>query len=278
MTAQSTAAAQPGAEKDRVVELLGAQWSHIAGLLAGLNDEQWSRPALPGWDVHDVVAHLIGTERSLSGAALPDIPADPGAHVRNEIGKVNEAWICELRDRPHADLLADFREVTGERLASLRAMSIDDFNAPSWTPSGNATYARFMQIRIFDCWMHEQDIRAAVQQPGNEGGAAAEQSLDEVVAALGYIIGKRGRAPDGSSVLIRLTGPVKRDLAVVVQGRARVVEAMEGQPTATLTLSSSLFMRLAGGRENAESALGRIELGGDQALVRQLATSLAYTI
>ena len=278
MTEQSSAAAQRGAEKDRVVELLGAQWSNIVGLLAGLNDEEWSRLALPGWDVHDVVAHLIGTERSLSGAALPDIPADFGDHVRNDAGKVNEAWICELRDRPHADLLADFREVTGERLASLRAMSIDDFNAPSWTPAGDATYARFMQIRIFDCWMHEQDIRAALQRPGNEGGAAAERSLDEVVAALGYIIGKRGRAPDGSSVLIRLTGPVKRDLAVVVQGRARVVEAVEGEPTATLTLSSSLFMRLAGGREDPEPALGRIELGGDQALARQLATSLAYTI
>jgi hypothetical protein len=37
-------------------------------------------------------------------------------------------------------------------------------------------------------------------------------------------------------------------------------------------------MRLAGGREDAESALDRIELGGDQALARQLATSLAYTI
>ena len=278
MTEPGTVAAQRSAEKDRVVELLGAQWSEIAGLLAGLDDEEWSRPALPGWDVHDVVAHLIGTERSLSGAALPDIPPEPGAHVRNDIGKVNEAWICELRDRPHADLLADFRAVTGKRLASLRAMSVDDFNAPSWTPAGNATYARFMQIRIFDCWMHEQDIRAAVQRPGNESGAAAEQALDEVVVALGYIVGKRGRAPDGSSVLIRLNGPVQRDLAIVVQGRARVVEAIEGEPAATLTLSSSLFMRLAGGREDAESALSRIKLGGDQALARQLATSLAYTI
>jgi uncharacterized protein (TIGR03083 family) len=278
VTDPSTVAAERGAEKARVVELLGAQWSVIAGLLAGLKDAEWSRPALPGWDVHDVVAHLIGTERSLAGAVLPEIPADPGEHVRNDIGKVNEAWICELRDRAHADLLADFRAVTGDRLASLRAMSVDDFNAPSWTPAGNATYARFMQIRVFDCWMHEQDIRAAVEQPGNEGSAAAEQSLAEVVLALGYIIGKRGRAPDGSSVLIRLTEPVQRDLAIVVQGRARVVEAIEREPTATLTLSSSLFMRLAGGREDAEAALSRIEFGGDRALARQLATSFAYTI
>jgi len=135
-----------------------------------------------------------------------------------------------------------------------------------------------MQIRIFDCWMHEQDVRTAVQHPGNESGDVAERALDEVVLALGYIVGKRGRAPDGSSVLIRLTGPVERELAVQVDGRARVVEAIEGAPTATLTLSSTLFMRLAGGREYAETALGRIDLGGDQALALQLAANLAYTI
>ena len=266
------------AEKDLVVELLGCEWADIGDLMAGLDDEQWSLPALPGWDVHDVLAHMIGTERSLAGATFPDVPTDLGSHVRNDIGKVNEAWICALRDRPHADLLADFRAVTAERLASLRQLSVDEFNAPSWTPAGNATYARFMQIRIFDCWMHEQDVRTAVQQPGNESGDVAERALDEVVLALGYIVGKRGRAPDGSSVLIRLTGPVERELAVQVDGRARVVEAIEGAPTATLTLSSTLFMRLAGGREYAETALGRIDLGGDQALALQLAANLAYTI
>jgi uncharacterized protein (TIGR03083 family) len=175
-------------------------------------------------------------------------------------------------------LLADFRSVTAQRLASLRAMSAGEFNAPSWTPAGQATYGRFMQIRIFDCWMHEQDIRAAAGLPGNEDGPVAEEALAQVVLALGYIIGKRGRAPDGSSVLIRLTGPVPRDLAVVVDGRARVVPRIEGEPTASLSLSSSLFLRLAGGREDAGAALGRIDLGGDEALARQLATNLAYTI
>ena len=267
------------AEKDRVVELLGSEWSIICNLLAGLDDRAWSRQALPGWDVHDVLAHLIGTERMLAGEQPPD-PADidAGTHVRNAIGQANETWVLALRERAHAELLADFRRVAADRLASLRAMSTADFNAPSWTPAGQATYARFMQIRIFDCWMHEQDIRAAAGIPGNESGAAAEEALDEVVRALGYIIGKRGRAPDGSSVLIRLTGPLKRDLHVLVEGRARVVEHLEGGSTASLALSSSLFFRLAGGREDAGAAVGRIELGGDTALARQLATNLAYTI
>jgi uncharacterized protein (TIGR03083 family) len=267
------------AEKSRVVELLGQEWAAIDDLLAGISDQDWSREALPGWDVHDVLAHVIGTERMLSGGELPPVPGgDLGAHVRNDIGRANEAWVLALNDRPHAGLLADFRAVTADRLASLRAMSAEEFNAPSWTPAGQATYARFMRIRIFDCWMHEQDIRAALGRPGNEAGPAAAEALAEVVLALGYIVGKRGRAPDGSSVLIRLTGPVERDLPVVVDGRARVVAQIDGEPTASLCLSSSLFLRLAGGREDATEALGRIEFGGDEALGRQLASNLAYTI
>jgi uncharacterized protein (TIGR03083 family) len=266
------------AEKSRIVELLGQEWAAFGDLVAGLDDSDWSREALPGWDVHDVLAHIVGTERMLSGAELPSAPGELGAHIRNDIGRANEAWVLALRERPHAELLADFRSVTAERLAGLRAMSADEFNAPSWTPAGQATYARFMRIRIFDCWMHEQDIRAAIGLPGNDDGPAAAEALAEVVLALGYIIGKKGQAPDGSSVLIRLTGPVERDLLVAVEGRARVVPRINGEPTASLMLSSSLFLRLAGGREDAGEALGRIEFGGDEALGRQLATNLAYTI
>ncbi len=142
-------------------------------------------------------------------------------------------------------------------------MSVEDFYAPSWTPAGPGTYARFMQIRVFDCWMHEQDIRTAVGRPGNETGPAAERSLDEVVGALGYIIGKLGRAPDGSSVLIRLTGPIERDLHVIVEGRARVTDALDGEPTAMITLSSSLFLRLAGGREDPETSAEPVRLDND---------------
>ncbi len=273
--------ADPGeTEKERIIGLLDEEWSAIAGLLTGLSAEQWRTVVLPGWTVHDVLAHMIGTERTLAGDEHPPAPAegDLGPHVRNDIGKINEAWIAALRDRPDDELLADFRSVTAGRLASLRQMPVAEFNAPSWTPAGQATYARFMQIRIFDCWMHEQDIRAALGLPGHDSGPAAEQALAEVTLALGYILGKRGRAPDGCSVLITLRGPVERELAVVVDGRARVVAALDGPPTASLGLSSSLFLRLAGGREDPAAALAGIELGGDEELARQLATNLAYTI
>lgn len=267
-------------DKERIVILLGEQWSAIADLASSLSADAWSAPALPGWDVHDVMAHLVGTETMLDGGAVPTIPdgSEAGDHVRNDIGRANEAWAVSLRDRSPAELLADFRAITAKRLASLTAMSADEFYRPSWTPAGDGTYGRWMEIRIFDCWMHEQDIRAAVGRPGNETGPAAEQSLAEVVGALGYIVGKRGKAPQGSSVLIRLTGPIERDLHVVTSGRAKVVDTLEGEPTATIALPSSLFLRLAGGRQDPVAALGEIKLGGDVALARQLATNIAFTI
>jgi uncharacterized protein (TIGR03083 family) len=281
MTAPAEGAeADHQADKDRLVELLGTEWAVIDGLMASLGDPTWSKPALPGWDVHDTLAHLIGTERMLTGAEQPEAPPGTGeaAHVRNPIAKVNEIWIASLKDRSPAELLADFRAVTTERLGALRSMSVEDFDAPSWTPVGDATYARFMQVRLFDFFMHEQDIRAAVGVGGNEDGPVAEMAVDEVAGALGYIIGKRGGAPDGSSVEISLTGPVHRRLCVVVDGRARVVDRLDGAPTAGLALTSSLFLRLAGGRVDPEASLGEMALTGDTALARQLATHLAYTI
>ena len=43
-----------------------------------------------------------------------------------------------------------------------------------------------MQIRVFDCWLHEQDIRDAVGRPGHETGLAVEVVLDEMATALGF--------------------------------------------------------------------------------------------
>lgn len=266
-------------EKDRIVGLLEQEWGAIADLLDGLPAEAWARPALPGWDVHDVVAHMLSGELMLGGAPRPEVEVDPDTpHVHNDIARLNEAWVVSLRDVAPAEMARRFREVTGERVAALSAMTADDFAAPSWTPVGQATYGRFMLVRVFDAWMHEQDIRVAAGVPGHEDGPVAEAALDEVVGALGYIVGKRAAMPDGTALTIHLTGPIRRDLHVMVDGRARAVDALEGPATVTIALSSSLFLRLAGGRTDPEAALAEVELGGDEALARRLATSLAYTI
>lgn len=267
--------------KDAVVPVLVAEWASIEELLGSLDDAQWAMPtALPGWSVQDNVSHLIGTECTLAGEAPPPCAADVRgfAHVHNDIGVANELWVQALRGERPARLLERFREITAARREVLAAMSQEEFDAPSWTPAGQATYGRFIRIRLFDCWMHEQDIRDAVGLPGNDGGRCAEGALSEVVSALGYLVGKRAGAPDGASVTIELTGPVRRTWHIAVDGRAEVVAELPAPATATVRLSSNLFTRLAGGRVPAQSRLDEIDLAGDTDLGRRVALALPFTI
>jgi uncharacterized protein (TIGR03083 family) len=264
-----------------VVPALVAEWSSIGGLLASLSPAQWAAPtALPGWSVHDNVAHLIGTESVLAGQAPPPCDTDVRAlpHVRNDIGAVNEQWVQGLRAESPEAMIGRFGAITAGRGAALAAMSQEEFDAPSRTPAGPGTYGRFMRIRVFDCWMHEQDIRDAVRMPGNGGGPCAEVALSEAAEALGYIVGKRAAAPDGAAVTIDLTGPARLTWHVLVDGRARVVDALPGPPTTTVRMSSHLFSRLAGGRVPVADRLGDIAIDGDQELGARVAHALPYTI
>ncbi len=270
------------AEKLTLIDLLRAQFKSLDFLGSSLSPREWhSGASLPGWSVFDIYAHIIGTESMLEGYQLPETQLDVAsfAHVNNEIGTFNETWIESLAHLGPTAMLERFRAVTNDRLESLAAMTEKDFEADTMTPIGPAPYWRFMQIRVFDCWMHEQDIREGLGRPGHESGPCARASVDEVMRAIPFIVAKKVGAPNGSSLTVNLTGPVKEKIHVVVDGRAKIVEELPGPATSVISMSSSMFMRLAGGRaEKLSPRLGTIDFGGDLALAQQVVTNLAFTI
>jgi uncharacterized protein (TIGR03083 family) len=269
--------------KDRTVAALGEVWASLGDLLGGLTDDQWLLPSpLPGWSVQDNVAHIVGTEAMLSGEPGPaiEIDRDVNEHVRNDIGAFNEQWVEALRAVPPHEVLSRFRELTGARLAALEQMSLDEWNAESFTPAGKDTYGRFMQIRVFDCWLHEQDIRDAVGRPGHETGLAVEVVLDEMVTALGFVVGKKAGAAPGESVTFALTdgGAVVRELHVEVGERAAVVPALSGAPTVVLTMPIGVMTRRCAGRVAPDELLDQITIDGDLELASKILENQSYTI
>lgn len=270
-------------DKARVLDALFAQWDAIGDVVDGFTDEQWqAATSLPGWSVRDVVAHVIGTESMLSGVDIPETDVDVSTleHVHNDIGVMNERWVRKLRDLPADELLDMYRTVTAERRDALTAMSEDDWNTVTATPAGPDTYGRFMRVRIFDCWLHEHDIRDALGRPcADPTGAPANLALDEMAASMGFVVGKLGRAPDGSRVSIVLTGPLARTINVAVEGRGTVVEDFGGEePTATITLDALLFARLAGGRTPLAEHADAIAYAGDEEVGRRVVEHLIYVI
>jgi len=272
-------------DKDDVLEGVFASWDAIAALLADLTADEWrTATALPGWDVHAVVAHMVGTESMLLGLATPEPDVDLATveHVRNFVGAMNEPWVRSLRAESGAQLLERFRDVTARRRLALAAIPVDEWNAPTQTPAGPDSYGRFIRIRAFDCWMHEQDIRAALSRAPSAAqlaGADARLSLDEMAASMSFVVGKKGQAPDGSRVLLKLTGPLSREIRVAVDRRAALVEDFGGaEPTTVVTLDGLQFTRLAGGRSLVDYRPADVGYAGDAVLGARIVENLAYVI
>jgi hypothetical protein len=139
-----------------------------------------------------------------------------------------------------------------------------------------------MRVRVFDCWMHEQDVREALSRPSSDNeldGVASQLALDEIAATMGYVVGKLAKAPDGSRILFDLTGPVAGNIRVSVDGRAQLVDDFGGQePTATIRLDGLQLTRLSGGRPMSPARSQDIELGGDKDVAAQVVEHLNFVI
>jgi len=267
-----------------MIDRLQEVWSDIASLCRELDDAQWELPTdLPGWSVKDNVAHMIGTERMLMGEQPEAGPGGDGAHVRNDIGRANEAWVDSYRARPGAEVLAAFEEVTARRLEELRALTPADWDREGFTPEGPGPYRQFMKIRVFDCWYHDQDIREAVGRPGFLEGPVADLSLGHIPAkGLPFVVGKKAAAPAGSSVVFEVAGaePIVAVIIVPPEGRAALVAEVPDAPTARVATDRRTFARLAGGRWTGDRARrdGVVEVGGDAGLGDRVVDAMAFTI
>ena len=269
-------------DKSDVLSGLFGTWDSLDQLLTGLSDDEWCAPTpLPGWSVHNVIAHVIGTESMLQGVSTPDADIDVSTldHVRNDVGVANECWVRHLGALSGAQLHDRFRSITADRRKRLTEMSDDDWDAPTATPVGPDSFGRFMRVRLFDCWMHEQDIRDGLGRPSSDAELSepkARLAVDEIAATMGFVVGKLGKAPEGSRVAVELTGPLARTIRVAVDGRAQVVDDFGGsEATSTIRVDGLLFTRLAGGRtDNAAS----VELGGDTAVGSRIVEHLNFVI
>jgi uncharacterized protein (TIGR03083 family) len=245
----------------------------VESLSTQLNRDQWKAQSLcPDWDMRGVVTHLGMMERVMTrwlpGGAEELPPLD-------RIGPYHEETAA-LDDKAFANLITD---IFIARRADLSALREEDLERPSWSPIGPRSYGGFLEMRTFDFWVHERDITTPLGWPSDDGGARAEIALGQVESSIGYIVGKKVGLPDGSSIVFHLTGPVVRDISVVVDGRAKAVDHI-ADPTVHLTTDTVTFIQLAAGRIDPQAQIdaGKVSWTGDDVLGDRAARNLRFTI
>jgi len=257
-------------------------WHSIAGLCSSFAEQDWKTPTdCPGWSVQDQVSHLAGSECRLLGRPAPEHTPQEMGHAKNDTGRRNEVVVDWRRPRTGAEVLEEFHEVTAERLRLLRAMKPEDFEAQTETPIGPAPMRDLIRIRIFDAWVHEQDIRRAVGRAGDLSGSVAEHSVGRVAMVMPYVVGKKAQAADGTTVVFEVTGPAGRVLAVGVEGtRARELDRAPNQPTVSLTMDVETFACLGCGRWEPDRVIesGKVRIRGDRALGEAVLSQMNFMI
>jgi uncharacterized protein (TIGR03083 family) len=163
-------------------------------------------------------------------------------------------------------------------------MSTEELDEVGWSPLGEVPYRTFMTVRLFDSWMHEQDVRRAVDRPGHCTGPEVDGALSRFRVAVPFVVGKRAAAPEGSTVVLSTTDGCELCWSITVtNGRAELtgttVTERPAAVTTTITLPFSAFVALCGGRWTPDEAraAGPIDVAGDADLGERVLANMAFT-
>jgi uncharacterized protein (TIGR03083 family) len=229
-----------------------------------LTPADWERPtACPLWRVADIYAHVNGVEAWLAAGGTP---------YEMSTQDFIDTHVAGRRDQAPTDLLAELRAlsvVRREQLSSLEGTPA--VFIPVLRAHGPMEVA--LRFRVFDLWTHEQDVRTAVNRPGNLGGPPAEIVRDILLTTLPRAVAKIAGAPPSSAVQFVVTGDVPLDVAVIVtaDGRGSLGPA-PADPAVRLAMSWEAFTRLSAGRGGVDDH--RVDVVGDQELAARILPAL----
>ena len=242
-----------------------------------LDPDDWDRPTdLPGWTVRDVLAHLAHIETVLADG-------DPDADESSAGGReVSPEWthrgVEARRGTSPEELRAELSDAVLRRAGTLaEELQPDPHGRPDVTPAGlEWDWATLLRNRALDVWVHEQDIRRAVDRPGGMSGGGAEVTVHTFAAALPYVLGKKVAPPPGTTVAWSVQGPVPLERVLQVDDARRAVRAPEGtKPDARMRMDTETFAMLVAGRRGWDGV--RLEVDGDEALGRQVVDAMGVT-
>jgi uncharacterized protein (TIGR03083 family) len=249
-------------------------------LLRSLDADDWARPTdLPGWNVRYIGAHLAHLESELAGNPQQQVEVPDAPHIKNQMGIFTESGPLARADWTTDAIIDELESSAAKRDDALRAMMPLDPTAPGdgFAAGVGWDWETLLSNRVFDLWMHQQDIRRAVDRPGGLAGPGGAHALAVFSRGIPYVVGKRVSPPPGTTVVLDITGQHSATLAVAVgdDGRAARLDEAPADPTVRIGMDFETFIVLSGGRRTPEQVTTTVT--GDTSLGDAVLANLAVT-
>ncbi|WP_069813469.1 maleylpyruvate isomerase family mycothiol-dependent enzyme [Streptomyces sp. TP-A0874] len=260
-------------------------WTHsieaISELVTPLTESDWNRrTACPGWSVRDVVSHVIGMECEMLGDPRPihSLPRDL-YHVTNEVTRYTEVQVDVRRCHTAPEQTSELEYTIIRRSRQLR----NETRQPDTRIRGplgvEMSLEQALRMRVFDVWVHEQDLRRALHRPGNLDSPGAAVARDWLLEALPKVVAEDAAAPHNSAVVFDVTGPLEfmRTVRVDAEGRGTISGSPSLGPVVTFTVDWETYAMLACGRVKPEAVPDALKIEGDEKLASAILDAFAIT-
>ena len=259
-----------------VIDLFPQERRLLLDLFAQLTDEDWQRPTVcAGWTVRDIGLHLLGDDIGyLSGERdhfnnpfFVGRDMERWESIVQNINEANELWV-RATQRISPAMLSALLELTGkqfyEYVSSLDIMAMN--GEVSWAGPGAAPVWLDIAREYTERWLHQQQIRDAVNRPGLKERQLFYPVLDTFMWALPHTY--RNVAVTKTTVIkLVVTGEAGGVWFVVGDANGwSLYKTMELQVASVVTMDQETCWRLFTKGIDKEQARASVRIEGDQEL------------
>ena len=154
--------------KEMLVDELTAAREYLVSVATQINPDQvLNSTENPLWNVHDVLAHVMVSERGLQATVKRFLAGDPLPDSFS-LDYWNQRQVSKLQELAVADMVTNLQASRAETLALLASLGDDQFEVRGVHPAGFETnVAGVFHVLAWHEHAHGQEIAAAIgMDPG----------------------------------------------------------------------------------------------------------------
>jgi uncharacterized protein (TIGR03083 family) len=263
-----------------VIDLFPHERDQLLNLLAELTAEEWKKSTVcPGWSVKSIASHILGDDLGylsrmrdhFSNPFFEDKDLHDWKHLVKNLNQANEQWVVTTANLS-SRLLIDLLTWTGRQLhdyvCSLDLMVPGDI--VSWAGPDPAPVWLDVAREYTERWVHQQQIRDAVDKPGLKERRFFHPVLDAFMRALPHTFRS---IPIAEEILLKfiVTGEAG-DVWYLVGNKNRwfLMKDVELQPLTIVTMDQEICWRLFTKGISKDQAFVQTIIEGDQTLGKKL--------
>jgi uncharacterized protein (TIGR03083 family) len=263
-----------------VIDLFPQERKQLLELFSGFEATDWERSTIcPGWTVKDIGLHLLGDDigylsRMRDNFSNPFFQNKDLADWKSlviHINEANEMWV-KATARLSPKLLTDLLELTGKQfynyIQTLDQMAMGD--AVSWAGSDPAPVWLDIAREYTERWLHQQQIRDAVNKPGLKERHFFHPILDTFVRALPHTYRD---IPITEIIVLKFVVLGEAGDEWYLVGEANqwsLFKAVSLEPASVVTMDQETCWRLFTKGLSKKEASQRTSIEGDQKLGEKL--------